>query len=97
MKKVLLATAVAGLLATSGFAGTLGTVVSINQYTAGTSMTFKNASTGATSAAITVVGTDDAKKAMIAIGLTAISSGATIEYSVVQYGGQWGLGQLFIK
>ncbi|PHS35766.1 MAG: hypothetical protein COB07_12920 [Sulfurovum sp.] len=98
MKKIFVATIVASLMSMSAVAGTLATVKSVNQYASGgTSLTFINEGSTSETAQITLVGAENAIKSMIAIALTAKTSGATVEYNVVQYQGAWGLGQLFLK
>lgn len=76
--------------ATSLFAAE-GTITEVRQYAAGGSSILIGG------VERTIVGTDDAKRAMLAIALIAQQSGATVDYSVISYNGSWGLGRLFVK
>lgn len=95
MKKLLLATIAVGLMSISANAAQ-GTITEVQKYVAGYTIVKFQPLTGN---AVTwrVIGTDEAKKVVTAMAMTAQQSAQPVEYEVGQIGGVYGITKLVIK
>ena len=98
MKKMLIAGAVASLMSTGVFAGTIsGTIDTITANAYGIVKIVIKKDDNTLSYSKTILGSADAKKAMTALAMTAKASSASVDVVTATYDGETGCTSIIMK
>ncbi len=98
MKKVLISVAIASLMSTGVFASVItGTIDTITTSAYGNVKIVVKKADNTLSYSKTILGTDDAKKTMTALAMTAKASDKTVDVVTSEYDGQTGCTSITMK